>query len=381
MSKQKKSIAPPLASIYRKIAISFVVLTALLVGVIIFFSLSKATIIITPKQEIISAEFLVSAQKAADDASVGAAIVGLYKEDELEQDGRFEATGLTDKQGQALGKIVIKNISGRDQPLVATTRLLSSENALFRMKQGAVAPAKGEVEVEVYADEPGKGGDIGPSQFTIPGLSPSRQKEVFGQSKTAMAGGAQKARSVTGDDLEKAKAEIIERAMNKAKEEFGKTPAATLGGILAESEILGVLADAKSGDERQTFSVKVKMKIRLLAYDKAGLEKIALEKVSANIPADRELVKFNKDALVIRVKNADKDSGEAQLAVYADAEARLDASSPILDTIKIAGMEPGQAEQYLKSFDAIEKVEVKLFPSWQKRIPTIPDRIKIIIKK
>lgn len=381
MSKQKKPIAPPLASIYRKIAISFVVLTALLVGVIVFFSLSKATIIITPKQEIVSAEFLVSAQKAVDNSAVGAAVVGLYEEKISDQEGQFETTGLTDKQGQSQGKIVIKNISSRDQPLVATTRLLSPENALFRTKQGTVVPANGSIEVDVYADQPGAGGDIGSSQFTIPGLSSSRQKEVFGQSKTAMTGGAQKARSVTGDDLEKAKAEIIERAMNKSKEEFGKTPAASLGGILAESEILDVLADAKSGDERQTFSIKAKIKIRLLAYDKAGLEKIALEKVLANIPADRELVKFNKDALVIRVKNADKDNGEAQLSVYGDAEVRLGASSPILDTIKIAGMAPEQAEQYLKSFDAIEKAEVKLFPSWQKRLPTIPDRIKIIIKK
>ena len=142
-----------------------------------------------------------------------------------------------------------------------------------------------------------------------------------------------------------------------------------------------VVFDAQKGEERQTFTVKVKVNAELLAYDKAALEKLAFEKVSVNIPTDRELIQFNKDALIVRIRNVNKETGEVQLSVYGDALVRLSDVSPILDPIKIAGMLPDEAARYLQSFDAIEEAEVKLFPSWQKRIPTIPDRIKIVIKK
>ena len=139
--------------------------------------------------------------------------------------------------------------------------------------------------------------------------------------------------------------------------------------------------DAKPGAERQTFGVKGRVKIKLLAYDAAALEKMAQEKVQQNIPEDREMVELNKDAMIVRIKNVNAKSGEIQLSVYADARARLSAASPILDPVKIAGMLPEEAASYLKSFDAVENVEVRLFPSWQKRIPTIPDRIKMVVKK
>lgn len=372
-------MVPPLSIIYRKIAISFVVLTVLLVGMIVFFSLAKATVTITPKQELKSAEFLVMIKPAP--ALGEAAISGSYTEKVVEEEGQFEATGVSEKPGRSVGTVTIENTTSVAQALVATTRLLTPEGVLFRMKKGATIPAKGELAVEVQADQPGPTGDVEPTRFTIPGLNPAKQKLIFGESKAAMTGGAQKVRTVTADDLEKAKIETIEKAIAVAKTEFGKSPAAALGGLLAESDVQEVEADAKKGDERQTFAMKAKVTVKLLAYEKAAVTKLALEKVSANVPTDRELVEFNSDSMIVRIKNVKASTGEVQISVYGDAQVRLNAASPILDPVKIAGMPSDEATQYLKSFDAIEQVEVKLFPSWQKRIPTIPDRIKIVIKK
>src|SRR3989338_2994289 len=141
----KKSPVPPLSMIYRKIAISFVVLTVLLVGVIVFFSLAKATVAITPKQELKSAEFLVTVSKNPGNAP--GTLQGNYEEKVVEDEGQFEATGVTEKSGRAQGKVMLTNTTSIAQPLVATTRLLSPEGVLFRMKAGATVPANGKVEV------------------------------------------------------------------------------------------------------------------------------------------------------------------------------------------------------------------------------------------
>ena len=87
MSKQKKPIVvPPLSTIYRKIAISFVVLTVLLVGIIVFFSMSKATVVITPKKEIRSAEFLVTVIEGITVAGDGSGTIsGKYEEKIMEE--------------------------------------------------------------------------------------------------------------------------------------------------------------------------------------------------------------------------------------------------------------------------------------------------------
>lgn len=377
--KKKKSKIPPLSIIYRRIAISFVVLTVLLVGIIVFFSMAKATVIITPEQEIRSAEFLVTAVPSGETA-VGA-IQGVYEERNVVEEGQFEASGVTEKQGRAQGVITVINTSSFSQPLVATTRFLSPDDVLFRTKDKVVVPAKGSAEVEVQADEPGPQGDIEPTRFTIPGLNPAKQKLIYGESEAAMTGGAQSVRTVTAEDLERAKTEIIEKATSKLKKEFEKSPNAALGAVVVTSEVIEVGFDAEKGEERQTFTAQAKLKAQMLAYEKEALDKLALAKVSENVPTDRELVEFNDDAMIIRVKSVNEETGAVQLQVYADAEVYLNAASPILDPVKIAGMVPEEAERYLRSFDAVDEVEVKLFPSWQKRIPTIPDRIKMVVKK
>src|SRR3989338_991400 len=256
MPKQKKPVVPPLSIIYRKIAISFVVLTVLLVGIIVFFSIAKATVAVTLKKKLKRGEILMTIKAEPKDS--GTEIQGAYEEKTVEEEGQFEATGITEKETRGEGKIFLINTTNISQPLVATTRLLSADGVLFRLRSAVVVPAKGEIEAQMYADTSGTSGDIAAgTKFTIPGLNAAKQKVIYGELRAAISGESQKVRVVTAEDLEKAKTEVIEKAIARAKTEFEATPAASLGGVIAESEVLEVAADAKKGDERQTFTVKV----------------------------------------------------------------------------------------------------------------------------
>lgn len=93
------------------------------------------------------------------------------------------------RDGVATGTVTLVNETGAAQPLVATTRLLSEGGVLFRLRDRVTVPAGGTVEAAVYADQPGPSGDIGPSRFTIPGLSPALQASIYARSSSPMTGG------------------------------------------------------------------------------------------------------------------------------------------------------------------------------------------------
>ena len=88
--------------------------------------------------------------------------------------------------GRAGGMVTIINTTSRAQPLVATTRLLSSNGILFRITKSVVVPARGQVRVAAAADAIGAAGDIEPTRWTIPGLSRVLQQLIYAESRSAM---------------------------------------------------------------------------------------------------------------------------------------------------------------------------------------------------
>ncbi len=133
----------------------------------------------------------------------------------------FTATGTaTTSSSRATGTATIINGTSRGYTFVATTRLLSKEGVLFRMKSTTPIPANGSVDVTVYADQTGPGGDIGPTTFTIPGLSAALQSVITAKSDAAMTGGDGHAKAVSADDIANAKAALQEKLKGEAQANF-----------------------------------------------------------------------------------------------------------------------------------------------------------------
>jgi hypothetical protein len=364
---------------YRQIVISFVILTIVLIGVIVFFSLVQAKIEVTPRKTLANVEFLVD----VGSGGVGEVINGRLEERVIEKEEQIEATGKkTITTERATGTVTLINTTNFDQPLVATTRLLSSEGVLFRLKNRVVIPAQGRITAEVYADKPGEEGNIGPSRFIIPGLPEAKQKLIWAESDKPMIGGTREVRIVSAMDLTQAKLYILkkieEETLAKYKEEIKEEFSDALIKILS-SEVTTL---AKEGEERQTFGVKATAKVALVAFDRQQLERIARTHLLLSLPPDKELLSFEGDkALVLKLDNFDFNASKATLRVYVDGETILKKNSPIFNVEKLAGMGVEEAKKYLESFEGVEKVKITIFPSWLKNIPTLKDHIGIIIIK
>ncbi|HVX90518.1 MAG TPA: hypothetical protein VHC20_02665 [Candidatus Paceibacterota bacterium] len=114
----------------------------------------------------------------------------------------------------AQGTITIYNTQSKAQPLINNTRFETSAGLIFRIHQSVTVPAgsavsPGTLNVTVYADSPGEEYNIGPSSFTLPGLSGTPQAtQVYAKSTEAFTGGFSGTRPSVGqatDDAEHAK--------------------------------------------------------------------------------------------------------------------------------------------------------------------------------
>ncbi len=145
-----------------------------------------------------------------------------------------DATGTPSSSGQkATGSVVIYNAyNASPQPLVATTRLETSDGKVFRLAKGITVPGMtsggepGVVEVSVVADEIGESYNIGPSEFTIPGFRGNPKFDAFSAKSTetmrgGTTGGGDGVATVSEADLKRAREEAEHVFRERFETELG----------------------------------------------------------------------------------------------------------------------------------------------------------------
>ena len=104
---------------YRNLIIVFVILAVILVGAILYFSLSQATITITPNYERQQVGFAIQIVNADIEANQDQQIPGFVKEVIIEDTKTFEAKQITTTESKASGKLTVYNVSEMVSPPVA----------------------------------------------------------------------------------------------------------------------------------------------------------------------------------------------------------------------------------------------------------------------
>ncbi|EKD67967.1 MAG: hypothetical protein ACD_48C00133G0002, partial [uncultured bacterium] len=136
---------------YKFVALIFLAITLILFGVIVFMSSKRAVITITTRPEPIdiTTTILVNGDDSARTIS------GSVVTTTVSGTNTYYPTGNKEEPGISKGTVTLHNETSLEQPLVATTRLLSSDGTLFRLKDRVLVPAGGTVEAPVYADQEG----------------------------------------------------------------------------------------------------------------------------------------------------------------------------------------------------------------------------------
>ncbi|MFH1173049.1 MAG: hypothetical protein V1692_00795, partial [bacterium] len=263
-----------------------------------------------------------------------------------------------------------------------TTRLITPDGTLFRLSQRVDVPAGSKVEAEVYADQPGKQGEIGPTRFTIPGLWQGIQDKIYAESYEPMTGGVRQIKSVTQADLDRANKtlsdNLYQEAVKEMQKKYGQDFAVSSDN--SARNISGLKFSAQVGDQAEEFTTEMTLQLIAIEADQNAIALLAEKKLKDNIPTDRELGGIDPRSLRFTVDKYDLDGSSADIKVYLEGGMTLKGDSLILDKDKIMGMNQNQAEEYFKNFPSVKGVAIKFSPFWVRKIPKLRDHIEINIE-
>ncbi len=366
------------SSLYVKFIIIFVVLTVILLGVIFYFSFSRALIEIKPQKATIATDFIADLETQSDNLSPGA-LAGFIFETKVSLTETARATGTKSLDNDVIGVVKVYNEQTVDQPLVATTRLLTADNVLLRLKNRITVPANGSVEAEVYADDPSAFESLAPMKFTIPGLSLELQKIVYAESLSVINSKPGDIKVVKAVDIAQAKEILTNKIYQEAIARFHQEVGEDYAAVVVAQKLTDEKVSAGVDDTVDSFEVEQTVEVTIMGIKQTDIVQLSIDRLKKLVTGERELSKMKMENFSYVVQNYNAENKTANVKIHAEGETVLREDSDILNKEKIAGLSVRGVELYLSSFDEIESVSISLTPFWVKRVPSLIDHITINI--
>jgi hypothetical protein len=376
MTPRRKETSLPIdeapVRFYKFVALAFLVITVVLLGLIVFMSSKRATIEITTKESPVDVNLSMEIGPDAE-------IPGMIQTITVTTTDFFEPTGDEQVPDIARGTITIKNDSATAQPLIATTRFLSSDNVLFRLEDGVTVPANGSIEARVYADQPGATGNIAATKFTIPGLNETRQREVYGESTEAMTGGLRTIGILSEADIKRAEDQLIARAIEDFKASFSSAT----GTIEVLVDLISVESstDTELGEETSSFELAAIIELVGASYDSADVQTFADNSLRQREIDDAEVINPAASAPVVTFNSYNPLTETVTASVFHSGMAMLNPESKQIQKMIFFGKTRDEVRRYLLSLDHVHSVEVKFKPAWIRSVPHVHDHVNVIVRE
>ena len=393
---ERRKIKPTLPLRSKKILIPIFVI-AFLGGVWSYFALPNAKITVWPKINNIEQKVNLVVNTAVKETNFSEKILaGQLIEAKKEISQEFQSSGKQTVENKARGVIrIYNNYSTSSQVLVATTRFISDSGRLFRLKERVVVPAatigKGKlvasyIDAEVIADKAGEDYNIGPSVFSIPGFAGTPKFTGFyGKSFTSMTGGfIGEKPQITKEDMDNASKSLTEQVLKEVKQNLVNQipPGFVLADGASSEKILNVDNSAKVGDNLSSFTVKINAVSQGIIFKKSDIENLVRDYLNAYIQKEPALAAGNKKiqegSLKINyyVDRLDLAKGKLFLNPVIKAMVFSDLNLDLFKT-DLRGMGQKEISDFFNNQPEIDRVEVKLWPFWVRKIPNNVEKIKM----
>jgi hypothetical protein len=371
--------------LYRNIALTFVAATIILVVIIGYFAFVQVTITIIPNQENTNDSLIFDVYDQDKNTTVsGNAVLGLVKKTSVSVAKGYPATGVDVIGEEAVGTTTIISSYDKNQPLVATTRLLTPDGKLFRIKETVNVPAGGSVVVPIYADQPSKDMAIGPSRFSIPGLWAGMQDKIYAQSDQPIVYQQKVKRHITSEDIANSYVDLKQEALAKAQAEASGTDQ-NLSKVISSVDEATIKDQTTgiAGAEQDNFDSSISVDVTKVAFNEEKVKALAKQKFILSQPENKEVISFSDNNIVYTLNNSDWERGVATLNASYVGKTTLKEGSNIVDVNKILGLTKDQLKAYLTSLPDVAGYEINFTPSWLWKVPQFiePSKIHVEIKK
>lgn len=369
---------------YRNIAIFFAIGALAMLTFVFYFSFVKMTITIIPEEEQITEEAIITVYDKSRTAQIPStleSVEGVIEKIEIKEEKTYQSGGVDVIGEEVVGKVKIINNYNKNQPLVATTRLLSPDKKLYRIKETINVPAGGSVEVAVYADKASPEMAIGPSQFTIPGLWAGLQDKIYAESSEKFVYQQQTKKYIIQRDIDSAMIDIKKYLIESAIRKFGSNYKG-YDYVVYDLDENSIKSETKGkiGEEKENFSISMSADVVVVAFYSKALENLGFGKLSVMVPDNKKLIEFNRENINCSLESFDLNQGSARLKTGFSGTMSLREGMEILDPAKIVGLSQSQLTAYLNKIDGIKQYKINFSPSFINRAPKLIDRIIIEIK-
>ncbi len=381
-SKKKLSKTIALKS-YKKLAINFLILTANLIIILLYFSLSQAKILIVPvKTEIENiAEIKIKnsndamGEDGSDELSVNGEIITVQTEHSQE----FQTYSTSKVEKNARGKIIIHNTTpDKNQTLVKETRFQNSEGIEIKIERTIQIKPGEKITVEAYASEKGKKGEVKSEdgRFQVVAL-PYLKDKIYAEISEDFKNGLAEIKIMTPEEFSKARKVVEEEMKKKAIETLSKSSPGKIKEEGVSVEISEFSSTAQPGEENiETFKINAKGMASAFYYDEKTAEEIAKQELIKQIPPDKIFVEFTDGSFNAQIN---KEKMELRAIVKAKVQTKIPQS--VLSQKEIMGMNKDEVHEYFTKITGIRDVEIKFWPFWVKSVPNMESHIDIEIKK
>jgi hypothetical protein len=365
--------------LYRRIALLFIVLVAAALIAVLYLATMQAVVHVSAVPKEIKTNFIV---RTVETATTDGEVQGEIHTGTLGKTKPFTPSGGSQKEieEQASGRVTLSSTMSSSQPLVATTRLLSKEGVLFRLRRGVTVPAGGSVEADVYADQKGVSGNIGPTTFSIPGLNEVKQKLVTAASSQPITGGVKKISVLSQEEIDEAvaalKSELLEDAKGMLRAERQKAYTGEAFFVDVKSQKVG----ARAGDEVGSFDVEMQVAVSGVFYDDEALKKTTLRKLYEGLGDGQEFLDTGESRRVVTVSQVNLTQRAASIHVSQTGKAVVSRASEALDVGRFVGMSEEDVETLLVGEGVATNVNVDFFPFWVRTVPRLKDHIYVEIQ-
>ncbi len=375
----------------RRVAIILVIILLILLAIaaFVYFYLPKATVLIDLKTERITNDVSIEVTDAIEVIdSDGNRIPGKLYEVELEGSKEAEATGEKEIGEKAQGTITIYNTYQTTPRTIVPSRFMAADGKIFKSTESVTLPGyedtggdnkiPGTVTVQVEAEEPGEGYNIGSSKFSLPALDFSLSKDIYAESSTGMVGGkSEKVRVVSDNDLKKVEENLLKELKEKAVAEYSEEGYE----IIPEGskvEVIEYNPSSAKDEEADEFTLKIKVKFSFLAFQPEHARNVASDDAEDLLPSDRFSVGDVAGNVDYSVKESKIDEGKMEIVFH---EEKVFARTFEKDLVKeeVKSLDEEGVKAYFRAKEEVDGVQVEFWPFWVKMVPERIEQIEIDI--
>lgn len=377
---------------HRKFFWAFLLLVIAMAGIVINYTLARATIVIHPKIEKRSTEIhLIVDAKAPKPNLANLVLPGKIIESlgEITQDAQAVSTRRVEDFGK--GTVKIKNIWKKDFFLQTGAQLIQGESPesvgngqknIFLLDHEVNVPANGEIEASVTAKNKGLVGNIPPGKFYFLRMSKWNRERIWAENEGDFFGGEIETHVVTESDINLA---IQQTAEALGKQELEKMKA----GISSEEKISPGLTrveilESRAGVAPETmtdnFQVFVRGKVASIVYSEKNLKAMALEKLENQVGANQEIASIDENSIRYELSDISNTDGKAEVKAIVPAILMSKLPSKILDKKGIIGYNESALRERYAKFPEVDSIDVKFFPFWIKSVPSFESQINFDVR-